>query len=156
NLPRPLTRFFGHEADFDEYARAVAEHRLVTLTGVGGCGKTRFATELAHRLVPNFPDGVWFVDFAPVADAERVPSVVATALGAKERPNQPILQVLLDYGVTSHRACAACTAQRFRVGRRVSIIARPTLARVAARHPLLRPTRNNASAKSGRRDMKQS
>ena len=68
NLPRSLTRFVGHESDFDDYAQALADNRLVTLTGVGGCGKTRLAIELAFRLLPDFPDGVWFVDLAPMAE----------------------------------------------------------------------------------------
>src|SRR6266567_6013609 len=81
NLPRLLTRFIGHEAELDEYAKIVATNRLVTLTGVGGCGKTRLAVELAGRVLQRFAHGVWFVDLAPMADAERLPLTLARTLG---------------------------------------------------------------------------
>jgi predicted ATPase len=59
----------------------VHAHRLVTLTGVGGVGKTRLAVQVAAELVPDFPDGVWLVELAPVGDPAAVPDAVATALG---------------------------------------------------------------------------
>ncbi len=96
NLPRPLTRFIGHETDLDEYQNLVATNRLVTLTGVGGCGKTRLVIELASRVRPMFAQGASFVDLAPIADAERVPLIVAKAVGLSERRGQPIVETLCE------------------------------------------------------------
>jgi predicted ATPase len=71
------------------------EHtRLLTLTGVGGSGKTRLAIELARSVSPTFPDGVWFVDLAPVAAPERVALTVATTLGVREESDRPILDTV--------------------------------------------------------------
>jgi non-specific serine/threonine protein kinase len=97
NLPRPLTRFIGHEADLDDYQNIVATSRLVTLTGLGGCGKTRLAIELASRAMPMFAQGAWFVDLAPMADAERLPLTVARTLGLTERSGQSITETLCEH-----------------------------------------------------------
>ena len=64
-----------------EVAELVRAHRLVTLTGVGGVGKTRLAVQVAAELAAEFPDGVWLVELAPVGDPAAVPDAVATALG---------------------------------------------------------------------------
>ena len=96
NLPRPLTRFIGHEVDLDEYSSIIATNRLVTLTGIGGCGKTRLAIEVARRVLLRFAHGAWFVDLAPMADAERLPSTVAKALGVNERPGESIVERLCE------------------------------------------------------------
>jgi len=97
NLPRALTRFIGHEADLDEYKKTVGTNRLVTLNGVGGCGKTRLACEIASRLLPTFAHGAWFVDLAPMADAERLPLTVARTLGLTEQPHRPMVETLCEY-----------------------------------------------------------
>src|SRR5260221_8569939 len=65
NLPHPLTSFIGHEDDLTEYVELLGQVRLLTLTGIGGCGKTRPAIKAAERGLPPFPHGVWFVDLAP-------------------------------------------------------------------------------------------
>jgi non-specific serine/threonine protein kinase len=96
NLPRPLTRFIGHEADLAEYEKIIATTRLVTLTGAGGCGKTRLAVELAARVVPKFAHGAWFVDLAPMTDAERLALTVARTLGVDERPGESIEETLCE------------------------------------------------------------
>jgi predicted ATPase/DNA-binding SARP family transcriptional activator len=96
-LPLPLTRFIGREDQVAELEQAVAEHRLVTLTGAGGCGKTRLALAVAGELLEAFPDGVWFVDLAPLADPELAPQTVATALGLPEAPGRAPLQVLQGF-----------------------------------------------------------
>src|SRR6516164_7590170 len=80
NLPSNLTSFIGHEEDLREYAALLEQTPLLTLNGIGGCGKTRLALELAQAVLPAFPDGVWLVDLAAVADAERLPLTVAAAL----------------------------------------------------------------------------
>jgi non-specific serine/threonine protein kinase len=102
NLPQPLTSFVGHEGDLAEYAQLLEQTRLLTLTGVGGCGKTRLAIELARMILPAFPDGVWFVDLAPVADAERVATAVATALGVREEGDRPIGETLARHLEAKH------------------------------------------------------
>jgi len=97
NLPRPLTSFIGHEDDLAEYVKLLEQVRLLTLTGIGGCGKTRLAIKLAERVLPSFPDGVWFVDLAPLSDAERVPLTVASTLGIRKRADQPRIDTLCEY-----------------------------------------------------------
>jgi predicted ATPase len=86
NLPMPLTSFIGREPDIQHVEKLLAEARLVTLTGPGGCGKTRLALRVARtRLAqPNlFPDGVWWVELAALSDPARVPEQVAAALGLR-------------------------------------------------------------------------
>jgi predicted ATPase len=81
NLPLPVTSFVGRELELRQLIDLVRAHRLVTLTGVGGVGKTRLAMRVAAELSPECPDGVWLVELAPVEDPIAVPDVVATALG---------------------------------------------------------------------------
>ena len=69
---------------------AVKAHRLVTLTGVGGVGKTRLALEVAARLADEFPDGVWFFELAAVADPAAVPDAVAAVLGITQQPGKSV------------------------------------------------------------------
>jgi predicted ATPase len=95
NLPRRLTSFVGRAGDLAETARLLGEHRLVTLTGAGGCGKTRLALETAARVQDDFPGGTWFAELAPLADPERVPATVATALGTKLTPGMPAVDALV-------------------------------------------------------------
>ena len=68
NLPPQRTSFVGREKELTECARLLQETRLLTLTGIGGCGKTRLALKLAEALLASHPDGVWFVDLAPLSD----------------------------------------------------------------------------------------
>ena len=96
NLPRPLTSFVGHEDDLAEYVELLGQVRLLTLTGIGGCGKTRLAIELAERVLPSFPDGVWFVDLAPLSDAERVHLAVAGTLGIRKQADRPRIDTLCE------------------------------------------------------------
>src|ERR1700758_5216235 len=77
NLRSALTSFIGRESEVEEVKGAVHGHRLVTLTGVGGVGKTRLASEVAARLADEFPDGTWFFDLAAVTDRAAVPDAVA-------------------------------------------------------------------------------
>ena len=83
-LPVPLTHFVGREAELAEAATLLAATRLLTLTGTGGAGKTRLALALASDLAGNFPDGVCFVDLAPLTEGEFVWDQVATTLGITE------------------------------------------------------------------------
>ena len=80
-LPSFITRFFGREDDLDTLAELLRQERLVTITGVGGGGKTRLAVEVARHVIGAFPDGVHFVDLAPIRDGELVSRAVADAIG---------------------------------------------------------------------------
>ena len=81
NLPAQATSFIGRDSEVKELSELVRSHRLVTLTGVGGVGKTRLALQVAAEMTSRFADGVWFVELAPVGDPAAVPDAVATALG---------------------------------------------------------------------------
>jgi predicted ATPase/tRNA A-37 threonylcarbamoyl transferase component Bud32 len=96
NLPKLRTHFIGREKELAEYARLLGDTSLLTLTGIGGCGKTRLALELADRLLDGYPEGVWFADLAPVTDPERVPLRVAAAMGIKEVAGVPVTTTLVD------------------------------------------------------------
>ena len=97
NLPSQSTSFVGRERQLDELRGLVSGHRLVTLIGTGGTGKTRLMLEVAVRIDPLPPDGVWLTELAPVADPHVIPQVVARALGAREQPGTPALETLLDF-----------------------------------------------------------
>ncbi len=101
NLPVRLTSFVGREAESDSLAVGLATHRLVTLTGVGGSGKTRLAVEVAERIMDRFPDGVWLVDLAGISDSHLVASEVAIVLGL--RGEQPSLEEALAASLRDRR-----------------------------------------------------
>jgi predicted ATPase/DNA-binding winged helix-turn-helix (wHTH) protein len=83
NLPHARTRFIGRETALADCATLLHDTRLLTLSGIGGCGKTRLAQELAQRELGAFPDGVWFVDLGPLQEAQRVSATVAATLGVQ-------------------------------------------------------------------------
>jgi predicted ATPase/DNA-binding CsgD family transcriptional regulator len=84
----------GRAQDTDRLTRLLAEHRLVTVTGAGGVGKTRLAAEVARQLADRYPDGVWFVGLGSVTDSARVHAEVASALSVPQDPDRPPLEVL--------------------------------------------------------------
>ena len=90
NLRVPTTSLIGREKELDEVAAALKAHQVVTLTGVGGVGKTRLALEVAGRLHDEFPDGVWVFELAPVADPAAVPDAVAGVLGVFQQPGKSV------------------------------------------------------------------
>jgi predicted ATPase len=90
NLRAATTSFIGRESEVAELQAAVKAHRLVTLTGVGGVGKTRLALEVAERLRDEFPDGVWFSELAAVTDPAAVPDAVAAVLGITQQPGRSV------------------------------------------------------------------
>src|SRR5258707_6238663 len=96
NLPYQLTSFVGREQEIAQLEELVAAHRLVTLTGAGGAGKTRLAIEVANRLVEAFPDGVWLMELAALSDPRLVPQAVAQALEVEEQPARPLVETLSD------------------------------------------------------------
>ncbi|MCL5951175.1 MAG: LuxR C-terminal-related transcriptional regulator [Chloroflexi bacterium] len=97
NLPVPLTRFIGRQRECLEVKRLLSTTRLLTLTGSGGCGKTRLAQQVARDLVKEFPDGVWLIDLVPIADPGLVPQIVASVFDLHESASLPLAQVLQDY-----------------------------------------------------------
>lgn len=94
NLPQQPTSFIGREQELAQLQRLLAKTRLLTLTGSGGCGKTRLGLQLAADSLEQYPDGAWLVELAPLADPQLVPQAVATVLGLKEEPGKPIGQAL--------------------------------------------------------------
>ena len=122
NLPKSITRFVGREEEVKSCGLQLAEHRLVTLTGMGGTGKTRLALETAERALASFPDGVWFVDLAPVTDPSRVETTIAAAVGVREEPGRALVEsmvthlrtrrtlLVLDNCEELRRACAGLAA----------------------------------------------
>ena len=80
NAPELVSEMIGREVEIDEVLRVAHAHRLVTLTGAGGIGKTTLALALARQLRPHFADGVWLVEFSALADPELVPATVAAAV----------------------------------------------------------------------------
>ena len=97
NLPVQLTNFIGRDREIAELLRLVASTRLLTLTGAGGCGKTRLALELAAHALNRFPDGLWVVELAALSDASLVTQTVASVLDVREGPNRTIYEALSGY-----------------------------------------------------------
>ena len=97
NLPAALTSLVGREDDLRATRKLLEASRLVTLTGVGGVGKTRLAVQSAADLVPRFADGAWLVELAPISDPGLVPGKVAATLGLRERGGQSVTDMIADY-----------------------------------------------------------
>jgi predicted ATPase/class 3 adenylate cyclase len=97
NLPHQLARFLGRESEVAELARLMKEHRLVTIVGSGGIGKTRTALQVAANLLDGSTDGVWFVEFAALRDPELVAATLARVLGVREAGGQPIRAALVEF-----------------------------------------------------------
>ena len=96
NLPQQLSSLVGRDGLVDEVVELVRSHRLVTLSGVGGVGKTRLALEVGEELAGAFPDGVWMVELAPVGDQAAVPAAIAAALGVTPQGDAPLIEVVAD------------------------------------------------------------
>jgi class 3 adenylate cyclase len=104
NLPMQTSSFVGRDLAVKELCEHVRAHRLVTLTGVGGVGKTRLAVQVAAELVAEFPDGVWLVELAPVGDPDAMADVVATVLGVTPQAGLSMTASLIQ---VSSRRCRA-------------------------------------------------
>ncbi|TJZ76407.1 LuxR family transcriptional regulator [Rhodococcus oryzae] len=100
NLPIEPTSFVGRRPELAEAKRLLSVARLVTLTGIGGVGKTRLALRVAEDSRRAFEDGVWLVEFGELQDEALVPDTVATALGLREHPAHPPLVLLTEYLAT--------------------------------------------------------
>ena len=100
NLREPVSELVGRGGELAEILSRAAAHRLVTLTGAGGIGKTRLARVVARRLLPQFADGVWLAEFSPVTDPGLLPATVAAAVGlalpAGEVSARRVAQALAD------------------------------------------------------------
>ncbi len=97
NLPLQLTSFIGREREIAEVKRLLRATRLLTLTGSGGCGKTRLALQVAGDLRDDFSDDIWLIELAPLVNSALVAQTIASALGIHESGSLPILEILTDY-----------------------------------------------------------
>ncbi len=97
NLPVQLTSFVGRDVGLTQLRELLTDNRVVTLTGAGGVGKTRLAIQVAAAMAPEFADGAWYVDLAPITDPELVPVTVARALGLPDQPGRSTMDTLLRY-----------------------------------------------------------
>ncbi|MDE3089072.1 MAG: protein kinase [Chloroflexota bacterium] len=94
NLPIPLNSFIGRAGEIAQVKRLLGEARLVSLTGSGGCGKTRLALQVANEIVNDFPDGAWLVELATLSDPAVVPHRLASVLGLREEATRPVMETL--------------------------------------------------------------
>jgi predicted ATPase/class 3 adenylate cyclase/DNA-binding CsgD family transcriptional regulator len=97
HLPVQLTSFVGRDAQLTQLRELLGEHRLVTLTGAGGVGKTRMAIQIAAQIIGQFADGVWYVDLAPITDPAVVAVTVARALGLPDQQGRSTMDSLLRF-----------------------------------------------------------
>lgn len=97
NLPAELTTFFGRDGELAELAAALESAQLVTVTGVGGVGKTHVALRAARRVRDRFPDGVWLVELSKLREADLLPHAVAMALDMQDQSTRPLIDVLADH-----------------------------------------------------------
>lgn len=97
NLPLHLTSFVGRDSEQEDVLRMLDRTQLVTLTGTGGCGKTRLATRVAAAASARFADGTWWVELAPVRDPELVGPTIAQVLGVRPLPGQTELDAVLAH-----------------------------------------------------------
>ena len=135
NLPAQLNSFIGREREINELKECLGAARLVTLTGVGGTGKTRLSLQVAAGVLGEYPDGLRFVELAPLADKRLVPQAVALVLGVKEEAGRPVLEALVKYVKDRQlllildncehllHACAELAKQLLQSGPRLKILA---------------------------------
>ena len=97
NLPAQMTSFIGREKEREEIKQSLSEHRLLTLTGSGGAGKSRLSLQVGMDCLQQFPDGVWLVELAPVTDPALVPQTLLTTFSLREDRHRSVLDVLIDY-----------------------------------------------------------
>jgi AAA+ ATPase superfamily predicted ATPase len=97
NIPVELTSFIGRSAELTELKRLLSTSRLVTLTGLGGVGKTRLALRVAGELRQDFADGVWLIELDELHDGSLLVDVVAAGLGLRDDSARPLLEKLVDF-----------------------------------------------------------
>ncbi|MDQ4036459.1 MAG: adenylate/guanylate cyclase domain-containing protein [Chloroflexota bacterium] len=97
NLPAQLTSFVGREAELAELKALARAHRLVTVIGTGGTGKTRLMIQVANEMLAEQPDGIWLVELAPLSDPEAVTLAIARGLGIRNDSGRPLIETLTDF-----------------------------------------------------------
>ncbi len=97
NLPQQLASFIGRVHELSGVKAVLRNTRLLTLLGTGGLGKTRLSLQVAADVMEDYPDGVWFVELAPVADGRLVAQAAASVLGVKEETGRPVLEALRNF-----------------------------------------------------------
>ena len=97
NLPQLSTTFVGREREIADVKKALGTARLLTLHGAGGIGKTRLSLQVAADVLQKYPDGVWFVELAPLTDERLVPQAVASVLGVKEEAGRSVSEALVKH-----------------------------------------------------------
>lgn len=97
NLPAPLSTFIGRKQEITRVKELLSKHRLVTLSGTGGCGKTRLALQVASELREVFRDGIWLTELASIAEEEFVARAAASTLALREQADQPASESLANY-----------------------------------------------------------
>ncbi len=97
NLTQQLNSFVGRERELAEVRELLGKTRLLTLLGMGGIGKSRLSVQLGAELMDEYPDGVWLVELAPLADPLLVPQALASVLGVKEEGGSSVTEALLGY-----------------------------------------------------------
>ncbi|HEX2418754.1 MAG TPA: adenylate/guanylate cyclase domain-containing protein [Micromonosporaceae bacterium] len=141
NLPASASSFVGRVPERAELRALIMSHRLVTVSGPGGVGKTRLAVEVARDLTVHYPDGVWFADLAATRDSALLPVSVASAFGLRPEPGRPVATTLAE-DIRQHRCLLlldTCEHQRSRIAALISqlLAACPLLTVVAtSREPL--------------------
>ncbi|MGZ5097207.1 MAG: ATP-binding protein [Usitatibacter sp.] len=135
NLPHEVTSFIGREHELARAGELLAQGRLLTVIGMGGLGKTRLAIHLAAEAMDDYPDGVWFVELAPLRDPRGVVQAVASVLGVKEEVGRTVaeslarhvkdrtLLLVLDNCEHLVQACAELSRQLLSAGPHLKILA---------------------------------
>ena len=97
NLPQQVTSFLGRERELADAKAMLAKTRLLTLLGMGGLGKTRLSLQIAEEVMVDYPDGVWFLDLAPIQDPVLIAAEAARVLDVHEEPGRPLIQSLCNH-----------------------------------------------------------
>ena len=97
NLPAQITSFIGREKEVADVKKLLLDAHMLTLIGPGGTGKTRLAIQVASEVLGHYPDGVWLVELASIRDPLLVPRTTAIALGLRDEPQRPVIDMLCDY-----------------------------------------------------------
>jgi predicted ATPase/class 3 adenylate cyclase len=97
NLPQQVSTFIGREDVLEQVKRVFGTTRLLTLLGAGGLGKTRLSLQIGANAMDDYPDGVWFVELAPLPDPRLVPQAVASVLGVVEESGRPVQEALVKH-----------------------------------------------------------
>ncbi len=102
NLPTPISAFIGRGREIAEVKRLLGSHRLVTVTGPGGSGKTRLALEVAKGLQGEYEDGVWLAELAPLSDGELIPQIVAASMSLRSQAGRLPIEALVAHLLSRH------------------------------------------------------